>query len=315
MASVWSHVTSGVPQGSVLGPTLFVAAVNSLPEDIKSSIMIYADDTKLYRPIESQSDVKTLQDDLNTLLTWTETWQLPLNAAKCKVMHIGTANLNAEYYIADQILEDTAEERDLGLLIDKSLTFHAHASTAVAKAFGVLGVIRRSFLDLNEVTLPFLFKATVRPVLEYGNCVWGPVLSGDQDKVERVLRRATKMVPAVRGLPYQERLKQLKMPSMHYRRERGDMITVYQILTKKIRLDSSDLFRLAPESARTRGHTKKLLKPTANKMIRQRFFSQRVVSTWNALPDEVVTSESTNTFKSRLDNHWKHKMYLTRDNA
>ena len=314
-ASDWVQVISGVPQGSVLGPTLFVAAVHSIPEDIRSSVKIYADDTKLYRPLRSQSDVQALQKDIDTLVEWTERWQLPLNTAKCKVMHMGASNQDFDYMMAGQKLEVTAEERDLGLLVDRSLLFHGHAAATVAKAFRTLGIIRRTFLDLNEVTLPLLLKAMVRPILEYGNSVWGPVFCGDQDKVERVLRRATKMVKALKHLPYQERLKQLRMPSMCYRRERGDMIMVHQLLTNKIRIDPTSFFALAPENVITRGHSRKLLKPAANKVIRQRFFSHRIINSWNSLPDEVVSADSTNSFKNRLDKYWKDRMFKTRDES
>ena len=162
------------------------------------------------------------------------------------------------------------------------------------------------------LTLPLLFKTMIRPILEYGGCVWGPVFCGDQDRVERVQRRATKMVAAIRHLPYQERLKRLKLPSMSYRRTRGDMIMVHQLHTGKIRIDPSKFFEPAPAHANTRGHCKKLMVPTSNKASRQRFFSVRVIQAWNSLPEEVVTAGSTNSFKNILDNHWKNKMYLTR---
>ena len=101
------------------------------------------------------------------------------------------------------------------------------------------------------------------------------------------------------------------MPSMYYRRERGDMILVHQLLNNNIRIDASSLLVLSQEEA-TRGHTRKLLKPMANKMIRQRSFSHRVINSWNSLPDEVASVGSTNIFKNRLDKHWAERMYKTR---
>ena len=129
-------------------------------------------------------------------------------------------------------LEMTSIEKDLGILVDRPLTFHAiaQAASALAKAFCTLGMIHRAFLTLDEATLPLLFKAMVRPILEYGNCVWGPVFCGGQDKVERVQKRATKMVPSAVGhLPYQVRLERLKLPSMSYRKECGNMIVTADV--------------------------------------------------------------------------------------
>lgn len=312
VASEWTQVTSGVPQGSILGPTLFIAAVYTIPEVVKSSVAIYADDTKLYRAIATPADTEALQNDIDALFDWSEKWQLPFNTKKCKVMHIGVSNPEHEYTIAGQRLEKTTEERDLGLLVDNNMMFHAHAASAVAKAFRTLGVIKRTFMNLDQETLPLLFKTMVRPILEYGNCVWGPIYCGDQDRVERVQRRATKMIAAIRHLPYEERLERLNLPSMYHRRLRGDMITVYQICSGKIRIDPLKLFAPFPENLNTRGHPRKLLVQTSNRASRRQFFSVRVINSWNGLPEDIVMSENTNSFKNKLDKHWKERKFKTR---
>ena len=308
-ASDWVPVTSGVPQGSVLGPTLFIAAINTLPDDIRSTITIYADDTKVYRPIASQQDAEQLQEDLYALERWSRVWQLPFNIAKCRVMHVGQNNPKFEYMMSDQTLETISEEKDLGVLVDNSLSFHNHTDAVVAKAYQTLGIIRRTFLNLDETTLPLLYKTMVRPILEYANTVWGPIFIGDQLKVERVQRRATRMVPKIRHLPYEVRLERLALPSLRYRRDRGDMLMVYNLLTKKHRIDASALLAVAPEDSSTRGHSKKLQKPRSCKAHRQRFFSHRVVDLWNGLSEAVVSAETANEFKKKLDEHWKNRMY------
>lgn len=312
VASEWTQVASGVPQGSILGPTLFVAAVHSIPEVVESSVAIYADDTKLYRPITTAADKVALQQDIDALSEWSVQWQLPFNTKKCKIMHIGATNPESEYTIAGQRLEKTTEERDLGVIVDKHMTFHAQAAAAVGKAFRTLGVIKRTFKNLDQVTVPLLFKTMIRPILEYGNCVWGPVYCGDQDRVERVQRRATKLVATMKHLPYEERLKKLNLPSMYHRRLRGDMITVYQICTGKIRIDPKKLFAPSPANSATRGHPRKLLVPSSNKASRRQFFSVRVVNAWNSLPEEIVMSENTNTFKNKLDKYWEDLKFKTR---
>ena len=200
-ASSWVQVRSGVPQGSVLGPLLFIAAVQSMPMDVNSPVLVYADDTKVFRPIRDSGDKDLLQFDLDTLAVWSEKWQLPFNCTKCKVMHLGAINKEHDYHMLGHKLETTTIERDLGLMIENTLQFHCQTSSVVAKAFRTLGLIKRAFLNLDEVTLPMLFKTMVRPILEYSNCIWGPLTCGDQDKIERVQRRATKMVSAIRHLP------------------------------------------------------------------------------------------------------------------
>ena len=151
----------------------------------------------------------------------------------------------------------------------------------------------------------------IRPILEYGNCVWGPLFQGDQDAVERVLRRATKLDRSVRELPYEERLTRMKMPSMFYRRQRGDMIMVFQIVTGRISILQDQLFDRAEDHG-TRGHHFKLRKPPVNRLTRQHSFQIRVINDWNSLPASVVDAPSVNCFKNRLDEHWKLRKFKTR---
>ena len=134
---------------------------------------------------------------------------------------------------------------------------------------------------------------------------------GDQDQVERVLRRATKLDRSLCDLPYEERLELLDIPSMFYRRQRGDMIMVFQIVTGRIKILHEQLFELA-ENHGTRGHHLKLKKPQVSRLFRQHFFTIRVINNWNNLPDHVVSAPSVNTFKNRLDDHWRIRKYWTR---
>ena len=183
--------------------------------------------------------------------------------------------------------------------MDSGLKFRKQAASAVAKATQILAVIRRTFQAIDCVTLPLLFKTLVRPHLEYGGCIWGPFSKADQKAVERVQRRATKLVPELRHKPYPERLRLLDMPSLYHRRRRGDMIKTYQILHAELDLQSDSFFTPARYS-RTRGHRLKLSKEQAKSRVRRHCFSVRVINDWNALPSEVVLASSLNQFKSRL---------------
>ena len=128
--------------------------------------------------------------------------------------------------------ENVDKEKDLCVIVDQSLKFHTHTSAAVKKANQILGLIRKSFALLDEDTLPLLYTSMVRPHLEYGNVIWGPHFKGDMKSVERVQKRATKLIPKLRNLSYRERLQILDLPSLEHRRRRGDMMC-YKILTNK----------------------------------------------------------------------------------
>ena len=139
--STWSTISSGIPQGSVLGPTFFVVFINDIPDSINSTVNIFADDTKLFRSVTSEEEHVVLQSDLDMLADWSETWQLKFNASKCKVLHIGQHDTNYEYYLGNSKLENTTMEKDLGVIMDEELKFHNHVAQAAKKASGVLATI------------------------------------------------------------------------------------------------------------------------------------------------------------------------------
>ena len=259
------------------------------------------------------SDTQTLQDDINRLTAWSDSWQLPFNEGKCKVLHVGTRNPRQIYTMRDTELAHSFIERDLGVQIDSELKFRQQAAAAVAKASQVLAVIKRSFEKLDKSTLPLLYKTLVRPHLEYANVIWGPFNRADQRKVERVQRRATRLSRDVSHLSYRERLRALGLPSLYYRRRRGDMIQVYQIVHGGVDLENANFF-VTSENRTTRGHPWKLVKPRAVSRVRQHAFATRTVNDWNGLPTEVVNASSVNMFKARLDRHWADIQYVIQDN-
>lgn len=314
--SQWSDVTSGIPQGSVLGPILFVIFINDLPDVVSNVVKIFADDTKLYGPVTEQKDRQQIQQDIDRLSDWSDTWQLKFNTSKCSVMHLGHNNPKQVYNMRDnsgvyQHLEPTAIEKDLGVHVDDKLSFHQHVNTSVNKANRVLGIIKRTFTNRSKTIVKRLYTTLVRPTLEYGNAVRTTRYAGDIDRVERVQRRATRLCDEIKNLKYEDRLKAMKLPSMYYRRERGDMIQVYKILNGKDRLDGNKIIPLC-ENTLTRGHSKKLKKKRARLNVRKYSFGLRVTNSWNSLPESVINSSNINTFKDNLDKFWNYRRYSTR---
>lgn len=310
--SAWNPVTSGVPQGSVLGPILFVIFVNDLPEHTISIAQMFADDTKLYRVIHNQHDRDILQQDLSNLKDWAENWKLQFNASKCKILHIGINNPHHEYHMGETgapPLEITTLEKDLGVLMDPELKFTEHVEKQVNKANKILGLIRRTFEYLDGEIMKRLFTSLVRPHLEFSNVAWSPRLIKDQRLIESVQRRATKLVPELKQLSYEERLRKLKLPSLYYRRTRGDMIETYKLMHGHYTLNQ-DLVELHGQFT-TRGHPLKAKKKYCRTNLRKSYFSYRIVDNWNSLPAQVVQAKSINAFKSKLDRHWAHLHFTT----
>jgi hypothetical protein len=308
--SDWAAVRSGVPQGSVLGPVLFVAFINDLPGVVSSLCSMYADDTKVYGAAKNASE---LQVDLDRLVDWADTWQMRFNADKCNVLHLGKNNKKQNYDMrkhgsSDRVtLGKSSLERDLGVYVDNDLKFSQHIETQVNKANKLLGLIRRSYEYLDGESMKMLFVALVRPHLEFGNVVWSPRLEKDKHLVESVQRRATKIIPGMKDQTYEERLKHMKLPSLSYRRLRGDLIEVYKY-THGIYKVSNSLLEYEART-NTRGHAYKLKKLRCNSTLRQHFFSFRVTNSWNSLPTAVVEAPSLNSFKNRLDSVLGKHMY------
>ena len=177
-----------------------------------------------------------------------------------KLLTIGSRKVNTSYHLTsnDKVyeLECVNEMKDLGVTIDSNLSFESHIQIKVNKANQTMGMIRRAFTHLDNDTFLCLFKAFVRPQLEYANAAWSPYKVKDITAIENVQRRATKQVPGLRDLPYEERLKQLKLPTLVYRRARGDMIETYKIMCD-YNVEISPVFEM--NMSNTRGNALKLL--------------------------------------------------------
>ena len=305
--SSWAQVTSGIPQGSVLGPLCFLIFINDLPDAIGSSIKMYADDAKIYGRADTQQDRTKIQEDVEAVERWTKKWQLPLNTKKCKILHLGARNQRHEYTLEGNVIQKTDAEKDLGIIVDKDMKFHLHCATSIKKANRMLGIIKKSFDFLNEANVSLLYKIMIRPIVEYANAVWGPVYKTDQTKLEQVQRRATRLIPSLRHVPYQERLEKLGLHSLFYRRKRGDMISVFKMMTG--RTTGRQLFDVFEQGGRTRGHKYKMKKSLARKDIKKHRFAQRVINSWNSLPSSVVEADSVASFKTRLDEYWSSMKY------
>ena len=193
--SDWKPVTSGIPQGSVLGPVLFTIFINDMPDVVRSFKKLFADDTKIFKAIESMNDISIIQEDVNRLFEWSLKWQLPFNIGKCKVIHYGKDNPENEYSMNALPLSTDTSEKDLGVTFDTSLKFRQHIGNMIAKANSRVGLVKRAFSKLNPNSLKSLYKSLIRPTLEYCSAVWYPLYKGDEQEIEKVHRRATKSVP------------------------------------------------------------------------------------------------------------------------
>jgi hypothetical protein len=223
-------------------------------------------------------------------------------------MHLGHRNPAHNYSMSEQqILDTVKEEKDLGVIIDCELKLQSNCESQVNKANRLVGLIRRTFCNIDTTTFNLLYKSLVRPHLEYCHVVSFPQYRYQVNLLKGVQRRATKLVPACKHLEYEDRLKLLKLPSLVYRRNRGDMIEVYKYI-HGLNKTSSPLYMDAP-GRMTRGHSLRLSRKHCNLDVRKKFFCERVIANWNGLPSNIVEAPSLNSFKNQLDRHWTHMHY------
>ena len=236
---------------------------------------------------------------------------MKFNAKKCKVLHLGQNNLKLNYFMDEsgspKQLEDSTVERDLGVLISKDLKPTQQCLKAAQKANRVLGMIKRTFKRLDEETLKLLYCSYVRPQMEFCIQAWSPYYKKDIEILEKVQRRATKLVPRLKNNSYEERLDILNIYRLEQRRLRGDLIETFKILTSRENINSEIFFTRNPNHLR--GNSAKLFQKRSRLLVRSNFFSQRVVKYWNALPNNVVEAPSILTFKKTIDEYWRNQTW------
>ena len=301
-------VHSGVPQGSVLGPILFIIYINDLPEHVKSTIYLFADDTKIAHQVSSAEDSQQLIDDLNELSKWSSTWLLEFNVDKCHVLTIGrleNITHTERYQLNGTELEHVFEEKDLGVIIDSNLTFEQHISQKVMKANAIMGSIRRAFTFLDKNLFRKLFVTFVRPHLEYAQSVWAPHSAKHVNMIESVQQRATRLVNDFKNIEYSDRLRLLDLPTLAHRRARGDMIEIWKHFNVYDKSSLGQAFK--PRTRIIRSKTMQLLNNKSKDGVRgpqRNSFYHRTVDVWNKLPEKVKVSKTINEFKNNLDNEW-----------
>jgi hypothetical protein len=265
MLSASEKVISGVPQGSVLGPLLFIVYTADVKYSVRSSWVMYADDMKIYN---DSLNYQMLFNDISNISKWASDWQLPLNIGKCTVLHIGDKNPCHGYYLGGVELLKSSSCLDLGVLVTSNLSWSEHTSYVVKRANKIVYLLSKTFTKTTLAVTAKLIKSYVRPVLEFGHGVWAPNLKRDIDLLESVQRRATR-IPFGRNRPeYSERISLMNLPLLSDRRKRGDVILVHQALTGDKNSSIKHLFPLN-DGGRTRGHDLKLAKDNFRTSARQ----------------------------------------------
>ena len=290
--------TSGVPQGSVLGPVLFLIYMNDLPQLRTCKMVLFADDIKIWTQIRSREDCLLLQRDLSALQDWSEENKLPFNFRKCTMLQLGS-KFEFTYHLGSQDLAWNTSEKDLGIWICGNLKSSMHCGVVYKSVCMTLGILRRIFGHFTQSSIPRILNIYLRPKMEYAIEAWAPWLRKDIALFDRIYHRATKLVVGLRNAPYSERLRKLNLMDFTKRRIRSDLLLTYRILRTENH-PLSHIFQKGAERA-TRSHAQALSIPHSRRDCRRHFYSIRACILWNNLPEEIVNTTVEASFKSKLD--------------
>ena len=298
--SQWVDVISGVPQGTVLGPTLFLVYINDIFENVSSQMRLFADDSILYRQIDSPDDHKILQRDLETVLEWSKTWQMRFNIDKCHRMSITRRRkpINFDYRMEGKPIIKSPTEKYLGVVLSEDLRWNAQCKEVRSKASRILGILKRNLGPCSKEVKTRAYHAMVRPRLEYATAAWNPHTDKNVDSLEMVQRQAARFVcsdyrrtTSVTGL-----LENLGWDTLEHRRLLIQSTMFYKIHNNLVNI----VFPLIiiPQISNTRSsHQFQFQQVQTNNLTFQNSFFPRMIPVWNHLPSTAVLATTVKSFQ------------------
>ena len=320
-----TEVLSGVPQGTVLGPLLFLCHINDLPDCVTSRVRLFADDCLLYRTIKSNQDHLDLQTDLASLEKWAEDWGMKFNASKCYILSISRKS-SFFYQLNNTILKEVQSNPYLGLNIANDLSWTIHINNICKKANTTLGFLRRNVQHCPKEIRLTAYLSLVRSILEYAAPIWDPSTQKDIDKIEKVQRQAARFICQ----DYHTRdkgcvttmLEGLQLPPLRQRRKEQRLILTYKVANDLIPAIRPETYyipitqkrKIKPKSFGTNFETKNPITkyetnnsrcfklPSTKKPngpYSQSFFVKTVID-WNKLDEGTVSAWPLDSFKNRL---------------
>ena len=317
-------VDSGVPQGTVLGPLLFLCHINDLPAAVASQVRLFADDCLIYREVNEFKDHYTLQRDLKNLEDWAEKWGMRFNATKCYIMTISkNPSSSFMYQLNNTILKNVATNPYLGVLFSSNMKWSPHINNITKKASSTLGFIKRNLRRCPTQCKKTAYLALIRPLLEYGAIIWDPYQKQEIDRMERIQRKAVRFISRdyrsntpgfVTGL-----LKKHDLPTLQERRKDLRLTFLYKVVEGLVPAIPPEKFltpqkpgrqirpKLHPNSDNTnlvQNHTRRhnrcyVVPPSKTEQYRNSFFPKTIIN-WNNLDNSTVNSDSPESFKAAL---------------
>jgi len=300
------EVLSGVPQGTVLGPLLFLVYINDLPSVCRSSqANLFADDTLLYKHIRSFEDATKLQKDLAALEDWESKWQMSFHPEKCSVLRISTSKRyrrETHYYLHGQRLQVVDSAKYLGVTLSEDLQWEKHTQATAAKASRSLGFLRRNLRDCSREVRKSTYQTLVRPSMEYAASAWDPYKAEDINRLDKVQRRAARFVCN----DYKDRtpgcvtamINRIGWEHLQDRRRQLRLIMLFKI--KHWLVDFPEASSIVKSNDRRTRGSQRLFQPFTNVTVHKQSFFPRTIWDWNNLPTSTSDITDIEAFKAAL---------------
>lgn len=302
-------VTSGVPQGSVVGPMLFLVYINDLPDCVSSHTRLFADDTIIYRHIRSEKDSQVLQNDLLKLQEWEKLWQMEFHPGKCQVLRFTRRRkpISYNYYLHGLELEVVPEAKYLGVTLTSDLRWGSHIDRVTQKANQTLGFVRRNLQVSSPAIKQRAYFGLIRPKVEYASTVWNPFQKKQINKIEMIQRRAARWTLSRyhNTSSVSDMVDQLGWRSLQDRRTDACLCMFYKMCHGLVTIGPQCCTSLASRPSRY-SHPLRYIPVVATREVFRYSFYPQTIFVWNALPAPVVAAPTLDAFRARvggLDHH------------
>ena len=302
-------ITSGVPQGSVIGPILFLLYIDDISKECSanSKVCLFADDAKIY-----STDSTDLQMSLNRISSFFRNRQLELAPQKCEFLRIGAQTNPHVFTIENNQIQTAHSVKDLGIHISQDLKWKTHVNKIASRAFQRCHQVLKSFSSRNVWTLLNAYTTFIRPTVEYATTIWNPYIEKDKKTVERVQKFFTKQICQRCNIPfdsYSDRLYKLDLKTLEYRRLEFDILMFYKFMNGLVDIKKSEFFTMSASRYNTRSHELCIRPNLINtNQLQHKFFINRCTSVWNNLPAELVKCQSYLLFRSKLKKFNLHQV-------
>ena len=308
--SEWSRVVSGVPQGTVLGPLLFLLYINDLPENLSSTCRLFADDCVVYKTIISPENALTLQNDLDRLSEWEDKWHMKFNAKKCFLLRFtgSRSPIENRYNLGGSELEELSSHSYLGVEISHDLKWNTHIAKITSSANKTLGFIKRNLSSCTKDTKAAAYTALVRPTIEYCSSVWDPATKELVHEVGKIQRRAARFVCN----DYQQKtsasglIRSLNWDMLSTRRKIARVCVLHKAIGGHLAIPVSDCLRPATRSTRLSNPNSFIPISTRTDCYKYSFFPRTALD-WNSLPSSIQEIKDSNNFKTQAHLHFQQE--------